>query len=590
VPARSSFVLAGLAVAAVCAVTTPASASVPWWLSRIDVSGAQQYSRGQGVTVAVLSTGVSGGVIADVTTGPDLTGSGRGPGSDFWGVAGTADAGLIASVAPDVRFLSLRVTLEYNDPLNSNSAITSRLPAAIAAGINYAVSHGARVIDLPLDPGANGLNDAGQTTGDPAAAGGSDAEAAAVRGALSHGVVLVAPAGDNGAGQNTANYPADYPGVLAVGATTESGGVATYSSRRSDVALLAPGNALTVDSASGPITLSSTDNAAALVTGIAALIRSRYPALSPAQVSQALTTSATGATGAAASGTGGAGRAAASGGAGVANAAGALRSASLLADVRPAHPTTRSSSRRAGGGHVARKPTVVASGALAGSVIRDAVLALGAAILLLAGVLLTARARLRRNAPAGTVTWRGMLSGLSGLRKAPHGTHARRARPSSTASASSASSGRGTLSGPVIRGHGTIGGRDRPVLVPVPGTPRRSARRGESRPPWEPAPSPSGEKRDLPYTPPPPYRPPPGYEPPLPPSARPFTPQARPLPPAASPRQLPAADESFAAAPIPVDLPDWSHWNPTADTDSFRALPSDPEDDPPPYGYGHGQQ
>jgi hypothetical protein len=45
--------------------------------------------------------------------------------------------------------------------------------------------------------------------------------------------------------------------------------------------------------------------------------------------------------------------------------------------------------------------------------------------------------------------------------------------------------------------------------------------------------------------------------------------------------------EPFAAAPIPTDLPDWSHWNPTADTDRFPVIPpgpDTPDTDPPREG------
>ena len=88
------------------------------------------------------------------------------------------------------------MTLEFNDPLASDPAVGRRLAAGIAEGIRYAADHGARIIDLPLDPGTLGLT----ASGDPAAAGGSPAERAAVADALSKGIVLVAPAGDDGQG------------------------------------------------------------------------------------------------------------------------------------------------------------------------------------------------------------------------------------------------------------------------------------------------------------------------------------------------------------------------------------------------------
>jgi hypothetical protein len=83
------------------------------------------------------------------------------------------------------KILSVRVSLEFNDPLNSTRAIARRLPGAIASGIIYAVDHGAAIIDLPLDPGTAGLT----RLGTPAAAGGSPAEKAAVAYALRKNVV-----------------------------------------------------------------------------------------------------------------------------------------------------------------------------------------------------------------------------------------------------------------------------------------------------------------------------------------------------------------------------------------------------------------
>ncbi|WP_300613213.1 S8 family serine peptidase, partial [Trebonia sp.] len=274
-----------------------------WWLTALNVPAAWRAApeKGGGVTVAVLSTGVDAAhqdLAGTVTTGPDYSGSGRSAGGPYWGAEGTAVASLLAGhghgpggaagitgVAPGARILSVQVTLEYDDPLNSDATITRRLPAAIAAGIRYAAGHGASVIALPLDPGTLGS----PVSGDPAAAGGSQAERAAVSYALARGVVLIAPAGDNGAGTGAVNYPAAYPGVVAVGATTRGGQLAVFTSRRSYVALTAPGAGLTVAAPDGGYTtLASTDMSAALTAGVAALIRSRFPLLSPAEVALAL--------------------------------------------------------------------------------------------------------------------------------------------------------------------------------------------------------------------------------------------------------------------------------------------------------------
>ena len=99
----------------------------------------------------MLDTGVDpeqADLTGAVTTGPDYTNSGRVPGGQFWGIHGTEMASLIAGhghgpaqahgiigIAPAAKILSVRVTLESNDPLLSKQTIAAGLPNAIARGI-----------------------------------------------------------------------------------------------------------------------------------------------------------------------------------------------------------------------------------------------------------------------------------------------------------------------------------------------------------------------------------------------------------------------------------------------------------------------
>jgi hypothetical protein len=273
-----------------------------WWLGKLGVTSAWQTSRGSGVTVAVLGDGTESSnpdLAGSVITGPDLIGSGRTAAGPYFGLTGTPVASLIAGhghgtdasegiigVAPAAKILSIRVTLSPADPLSASAAVTARLPGAIAAGIRYAVRHGARVIDLPMDPGQPGASGTG---GASAAAGGSAAERAAVSYALRKGVVLVAPAGDNGAGSDAVSYPAAYPGVIAAGAFDRNLMKSPYSSHQSYVTLTAPGQGVIAATAPGSYAaMNSTSAASAIVAGIAALIRSRFPVLPPALVYRAL--------------------------------------------------------------------------------------------------------------------------------------------------------------------------------------------------------------------------------------------------------------------------------------------------------------
>jgi len=186
-----------------------------YWLKTLHVTQAQKTTLGSGVTVALLDTGVipaQPDLTGSVLPGRDFTKSGEKPGGPFYGNHGTAMASLIVGhghgkgraagmlgVAPGARLLSVRVGVDGGDPLLSESAFTAGLPAAIAAGIRYAVNNGAQVIDLPLDPGQSQNNlvatpfvaPAPNATPSPSfvaaqsAAGGSAAERSAVKYALS---------------------------------------------------------------------------------------------------------------------------------------------------------------------------------------------------------------------------------------------------------------------------------------------------------------------------------------------------------------------------------------------------------------------
>jgi subtilisin family serine protease len=377
------------------------------------VTQAWRQAEGAGVTVAVLGTGIdaryprlSGAVIP----GPDETGAaaGRERGGSFWGLEGTAVAGLIAGrgpgsgltgIAPEAKILSLRVTLEFNDPLAADPAAGRRLPAAIAAGIRYAAAHGARIIDLPLDPGTLGLTGRGE----PAAAGGSAAERAAVSYALSRGIVLVAPAGDDREGPGIVNYPAAYPGVIAVGAVDRAGRLAEFSSTRSGARLTAPGVALaSAVPPDGYGTISSTSAASGIVAGVAALVRSRYPKLTMTQVTRALMAS-TGRV--SAEGGGSLPPAPAGTGYGMVNATRALAAAAVISTASQPPAATRAARPAGPAAHrltATATPHRTAATALAATVLRDAVLAVGLVIAALLAALLALRvARSRRRRAAG---------------------------------------------------------------------------------------------------------------------------------------------------------------------------------------------
>ncbi len=295
-----------LAAAGLCAVTAiPASADAVrdqemWVLDMIQAPSAWAVTQGQGVTVAVIDSGVNPSVsdlAGSVISGPDLSGVDTPPSSASWGVHGTWMASLIAGhghgggssgiigVAPQSRVLSIRVVTDRGDPnfgkyqRESNTEVQQ----ALARAITIATRRGAGVISMSLGYGAS-----------------SRVVRAALQYALDHGVVVVASSGNSGdtaralsAGQAPYSFPADYPGVLGVGAVSQGGTAAGFSSDNLSVEVAAPGVKVPAQGRDGQYWLvSGTSPACALTAGVAALIKSRYPRLAPALVDQAITSSA----------------------------------------------------------------------------------------------------------------------------------------------------------------------------------------------------------------------------------------------------------------------------------------------------------
>ncbi|MEV5748094.1 S8 family serine peptidase [Actinoallomurus sp. NPDC052308] len=264
-----------------------------WTLGALHLPRAWKYSRGNGVTVAVLDTGVDGhqpDLTGRVIDGPDFTGHARKPGTRYWGRHGTEMASLIAGhghgtggsagimgVAPEAKVLSIRVTWELGDPMRNDHAQVAHSRDSIARGIRYATDHGAQVISMSLGGGKLFYN-------------GNPLEESAIKYALDKGVVLVASSGNDGATGNRRNYPAAYPGVIAVGAVDRAFKPAKFTNRHAYVSVAAPGvEIVSADVAGhGYVLGTGTSSSAALVAGVSALVKARYPHLSAAEVKQAL--------------------------------------------------------------------------------------------------------------------------------------------------------------------------------------------------------------------------------------------------------------------------------------------------------------
>jgi hypothetical protein len=243
-------------------------------------------TEGAGVTVAVLDTGVQASVPdlhGVVLPGGDVTGGHSNGETDFSTggpghgtmmsvlIAGQGFGTGMAGIAPEAKILPVVV--------NATAADAGATPAVIAAGIDYAVNHGAQVISI---------SQAGRTA---SASGCDSGEQAAVAYALSRNVVVVAAAGNIDLTGTGPAAPASCAGVLAVGAVGPDGALWPGSTRQPYVAVAAPGAALVTSGRDGGIVagVNGTRSASALVSGVAALIRSRYRAMPWYEVDRRLT-------------------------------------------------------------------------------------------------------------------------------------------------------------------------------------------------------------------------------------------------------------------------------------------------------------
>jgi membrane-anchored mycosin MYCP len=304
----------------------------------LNLSGAWRYGRGDGQVVAVVDTGIRPGPrLPNVEAGGDFVGTTDGL-TDCDG-HGTLVAGLIAGqpgddvfsgVAPGARLISIRSTSARYAPRNSAAD-----PATARAALD--VQTLARAIVRAADLGARIINVSAVTC----LAAGKTVEqnelGAALRyAAVEKDVVIVAAAGNNRAGLNAGSAcpsnPLSDPGrpddprnwagvtsvsipswwqpyVLSVGSLTADGRPSAFTMAGPWVGIAAPGeNVASVSNADGGglanalpndqgdlFGVNGTSYAAAYVSGVAALVRSRFPDLTSAQVVRRLTESAHGA-------------------------------------------------------------------------------------------------------------------------------------------------------------------------------------------------------------------------------------------------------------------------------------------------------
>jgi membrane-anchored mycosin MYCP len=305
-------------------------ADKPWANDYLRLSEAQKFATGAGVTVAVIDTGVIGSPRVPAEPGGDFVDQ-AGNGMSDCDSHGTLTASIIAGrpaptdgfvgVAPDARILSLRQTSEAfqpvgarTDPNDPNTTQTAGSLRSLARSVVHAANMGAQVINISeaaCYKVTRPINETGL--------------GAAINYAVNvKGAVIVVAAGNTGQ-DCTQNPPPDAavpsdprgwqqvqtivspawysPLVLTVGGIGQNGQPSNFSMAGPWVGAAAPaenmialgydGNPVNaLQGQDGPIPIAGTSFAAAYVSGLAALLKQRFPNLTPAQVMNRITATA----------------------------------------------------------------------------------------------------------------------------------------------------------------------------------------------------------------------------------------------------------------------------------------------------------
>ncbi|WTZ06250.1 S8 family serine peptidase [Micromonospora sp. NBC_01392] len=256
--------------------TAAASEASQWHLRYLNAAEARALSQGEGVVVAVPDSGVQPhpDLSNNLLAGSDVIPGGSGDGRSDEDGHGTGMAGLIAAhgsktssasgIAPKAKIL----------PIYSSPAHRDGTSAALAKGIEYAISNHAKVISI-------------SATGAP-----DPRLQRAVRSAIQADIVVIAAAGNN-TNSSLVGYPASETDVVAVGGIDRSGNHAPISVAGPEIDVVAPAVDIYSTGLNGGYRVGSgTSDATAIVAGAAALIRSKYPHLPAAEVAHRLTATA----------------------------------------------------------------------------------------------------------------------------------------------------------------------------------------------------------------------------------------------------------------------------------------------------------
>jgi hypothetical protein len=240
-------------------------------VAKLRLPQAHTLAHGANVTIAVIDSGIDirhpelANAIADSF---DALGSKEGPHVHGTGIAGAivSHARLMGS-APAARILAIRAFGVAPNGAQSTSFV-------ILKGLDYAAAHGAQIVNMSFAGPKDALIERG------------------IAAAAAKGIVMVAAAGNAGP-KSPPLYPAANASVIAVSATDAQDRLFAASNRGGHIAVAAPGVDIFLPAPDEKYQMTSgTSFSAAYVSGLAALMLERNPALKPSEVRAILTKTA----------------------------------------------------------------------------------------------------------------------------------------------------------------------------------------------------------------------------------------------------------------------------------------------------------
>jgi subtilisin family serine protease len=229
-------------------------------VAQLRLPQAHQLVRGMNVTIAVIDSGVDvkhPELVNSIADSYDALGSKEGPHVHGTGIAGAIVAhGKLMGSAPEARLLAIRAFGSGANGAESTSYV-------ILKGLDYAAEHGAQIINMSFAGPKDPLIERG------------------VAATASRGILMVAAAGNAGA-KSPALYPAANPNVIAVSGTDAQEKLFAASNRGVHISIAAPGADIFLPAPDEKYQITSgTSFSAAYVSGVAALMLERNPALKP---------------------------------------------------------------------------------------------------------------------------------------------------------------------------------------------------------------------------------------------------------------------------------------------------------------------